>query len=113
MTLGLLRDETFAAIVQRDVREGQHRNPTDRLSYFTTSYFHRPDELEAEVKAAGFQVDGVFGVEGPGGFLPDIDARVAEPDRLADLLHVARLVESEPSVIGVSDHLLAVARKVA
>src|SRR5205814_7356240 len=35
----LLQDQQFAAIVQRDVEEGQHRNPTERLDYFTTAYF--------------------------------------------------------------------------
>jgi SAM-dependent methyltransferase len=111
MSLGLFRDEEFAAIVERDLRDGQHRNPTDRLACFTTAYFHRPDELQAEIAAAGFQLQGMYGLEGPGGLLPDVDERVKDPVRREELLHVARLVEAEPSVVGVSDHLLAVARK--
>jgi SAM-dependent methyltransferase len=111
MTLDLLRDEPFASIVERDLREGQHRNPTDEIMYFTTSYFHRPEELKAEVVAAGFELEGVFGIEGPGGFLPDVNARVADPQRLQDLLQVARMVEREEALIGASDHYLAVARK--
>jgi SAM-dependent methyltransferase len=111
MALGLFQDEEFAAIVERDVREGQHRNPTDRLACFTTAYFHRPDELNAEINAAGFQLQGIYGLEGPGGLLSDVDQRVQDPVRREELLHVARLLEAEPSVIGVSDHLLAVARK--
>jgi hypothetical protein len=43
--------------------------------------------------------------------LPDVEERVNDLERREELLHVARLLESEPSVIGVSDHLLAVARK--
>jgi ubiquinone/menaquinone biosynthesis C-methylase UbiE len=111
MTLDLLRDEPFASIVERDVHEGQHRNPTDEVMYFTTSYFHRPEELKAEVVAAGFELEGAFGIEGPGGFLPDISARVADPQRLQDLMQVARLLEREEALIGASDHYLAVAQK--
>jgi SAM-dependent methyltransferase len=106
----LLQDPRFAAIVERDLREGQHRNPTERLDYFTTAYFHRPDELRAEVVAAGLILDGLYGIEGSGWLLSDVTARLADPRRRADLLQVARLLESEPSMLGVSAHLLVVAR---
>jgi ubiquinone/menaquinone biosynthesis C-methylase UbiE len=106
----LFDDPRFGAIVERDIREGQHRNTTERLDYFTTSYFHHPDELRAEVLGAGLILDGLYGLEGPGWILPDVTARVADPRRLADLLRVARLFESEPAVLGVSAHLLVAAR---
>ena len=106
----LFQDPRFAAIVEQDVREGQHRNPTERLDYFTTAYFHRPDELRAEVLGAGLILEGLYGVEGPGWLLSDVTARLADPRRRADLLQVARLFESEPWVLGVSAHLLVVAR---
>jgi ubiquinone/menaquinone biosynthesis C-methylase UbiE len=107
-----LQDPQFAAIVDRDLREGQHRNPTERLEYFTTAYFHHPDELRSELTDSGLVVDGVYGLEGPGWFFPDVDVRLADPRRRADLLRVARLLEAEPTMLGVSAHLLAVARKV-
>jgi ubiquinone/menaquinone biosynthesis C-methylase UbiE len=106
----LYQDPRFAAIVERDLREGQHRNPTERLDYFTTAYFHRPDELRAEVVGAGLILDGLYGIEGPGWLLSDLTARLADPRRRADLLQVARLLESEPSMLGVSAHMLVVAR---
>jgi hypothetical protein len=58
-------------------------------------------------------VQGVYGLEGPGWFLSDVDARLADPRRRRDLLQVARMLEAEPSLIGASAHLLAVARKPA
>jgi SAM-dependent methyltransferase len=106
----LFQDPRFAAIVERDLREGQHRNPTERLDYFTTAYFHRPDDLRAEVSDAGLMVEGLYGIEGPGWILSDLTARLADPRRRADLLQVARQLEAEPSLLGASAHLLAVAR---
>ncbi len=106
----LLGDPAFRAIVERDLREGQHRNPTDRPDYFTTAYFHHPAELAAEIRSAGLLVEGVYGIEGPGWVLPDVGGRMADPERREFLLRVARMLETEPSVIGCSAHLLAVAR---
>lgn len=107
----LLHDPRFALIVQQDLRNGQHRNPTERLDYFTTAYFHRPEELAAEVRTAGLVLDGVYGLEGPGWILSDVVERMADPQRRATLLGVARMLESEASVLGSSAHLLAVAQR--
>src|SRR2546425_8478330 len=63
---GYLGDPTFDAIAQRDLREGQHRNPTDRAEWFTTAYFHHPDELPTEVEEAGLDFEALLGIEGPG-----------------------------------------------
>lgn len=107
----LLTDARFAEIVEQDLRTGQHRNPTHRPDYFTTAYFHHPDALAAELRAAGFELAGVFGIEGPGWILPDVDSRMADPSRREVLLRVARMLETEPAIIGTSAHLLAVARR--
>jgi SAM-dependent methyltransferase len=111
LTRDLLQDPRFALIVEQDLREGQHRNPTERVDYFTTAYFHRPQELADEVRAAGLDLRGVYGVEGPGWILPDVPERMATPPRREALLRVARMLETEPSVLGSSAHLLAVAQR--
>jgi ubiquinone/menaquinone biosynthesis C-methylase UbiE len=111
LTRDLLQDRRFELIVEQDLRDGQHRNPTERLDYFTTAYFHRPDELAADVQAAGLVLDGVYGVEGPGWILPDVAERMADPLRRPTLLRVAQMLELEAAVLGTSAHLLAVARR--
>lgn len=107
----LFQDSRFAQIVERDLRDGQHRNPTDRLDYFTTAYFHRPEELAREVLGAGLILQAVYGLEGPAWILPDVSERMANPDRRAALLRVAGILETETSVVGTSAHLLAVSRR--
>jgi SAM-dependent methyltransferase len=107
----LFVDERFSAIVDRDLREGQHRNETERTDYFTTAYFHRPEELRDELSEAGFDADAVHGLEGPGWLFPDFDARWADPRKRADLLRVAEAVGTEPSIVGISAHLLGVAHR--
>jgi SAM-dependent methyltransferase len=113
MARDLFADPRFTAIVERDLSSGQHRNPTDRVDYFTTAYFHRPEDLRAEVESAGFAIEGVCGLEGPGWFLPDLAERWADPRRRDELLRLARELQAAPSVLGISAHLLTVARKAA
>lgn len=107
----LLRDREFARIVERDLLDGHHQNPTKRLDYFTTAYFHRPDDLRREVVDAGFEVEALYGIEGPGWILSDLDERWNDRERREMLLQVARVLESEPSVLGCSAHLMVIGRK--
>ena len=109
----LLNDREFSRIVDGDLRDGHHRNPTDRLDFFTTAYFHRPDELRSEVEGAGFEIEGLYGIEGPGWILPDLRDRWEDPARREIVLRVARALESEPSVLGCSAHLMIAGRKPA
>jgi len=107
----LTLDPRFVAIRDRDLREGQHRNETERIDYFTTAYFHRPDDLLFELSEADLRDVRVFGVEGPGWTVPDFEERWKDDALRADLLHVARALEEEPSIVGASAHLLGVGRK--
>jgi SAM-dependent methyltransferase len=105
---GHLRDEEGWAMVQRDLAEGQHRPPPGRPALFTTAYFHRPDELRGEFEAAGFSLEGLFGIEGPGWLLEErLDDKLVRDD----VIRVARVLEQEPTVIGTSAHLLALGRR--
>ena len=108
---GLAVDPAFVRMRDRDLADGQHRNDTTRSDYFTTAYFHRPDELGDELTAAGFADAQVLGVEGPAWMVADFDARWADPVLHADMMTVARAVEAEPAMLGVSAHLLAIGRK--
>ncbi|HEX9190005.1 MAG TPA: class I SAM-dependent methyltransferase [Vicinamibacteria bacterium] len=104
-------DELFARIVERDLEDGQHRNDTGNARFFTTAFFHRPEDLGAEAAEAGFAVEGVFAVEGPGALVPDFADRWREAGARARLLDLVRRVEREPALLGASPHLLAVARR--
>jgi SAM-dependent methyltransferase len=111
LSRGLAVDPEFVRMRDRDLQDGQHRNVAGRIDYFTTAYFHRPEDLRQEVEAAGFVDVEVLGVEGPGWMLPDFDTRWADAALRADMLNVARAVEAEPSIVGASAHLLSVGSK--
>ena len=109
---GFLLEPGFEAIVERDLADGQHRNPEAHPGWFTTAYFHRPDELEREVAAAGFEVTAIVGVEGAVGAAAEthaLDAWLDDPGKREILLRAIRRVEAEPSLLGASPHVLALA----
>jgi SAM-dependent methyltransferase len=109
LVTGHLDDPAFAAVVEVDLATGQHRNPGGNPDWFTTAYFHHPDELGRELRDAGLGSAVVYGIEGPGGPLLRDDASLGDA-ALEQLAWAARAVETEPTMLGWSFHLLAVAR---
>src|SRR5260221_6060897 len=108
---GVIDDPAFAAIAERDLADGQHRNATGNPHYFTTAYFHHPLELKGEMEEAGLRHEATLGIEGPGWMLPDLETALDQPERRERLLGVVRALEAEPAIIGASAHLLACARR--
>lgn len=108
---GFLKDPAFADIADRDLKDGHHRNPTDDLRYFMDTFFHHPDELRGELAEAGFSGCSVYGVEGPSWLAPELDEWWKNDTHRKELLRVARALETESSLLGVSAHLMAVAKR--
>ena len=108
---GALRDATFAAIVEGDLTDGIHQNPTKRAEWFTTAYFHRPEEIRPEIEEAGLRFDNLLAVEGPGWMNQDLDPWLDDDVGRERLLHVLRRLEAEPSLVGASAHMVAVAHR--
>jgi ubiquinone/menaquinone biosynthesis C-methylase UbiE len=98
---GWMDDPAFVEIIRCDLATGHHRNPSGDPRWFTTTFFHRPEQLRAEVEAAGFGVDGVIGVEGPGGIVGDPEGS----------LRAAELADAYPELAVLSFHLLAVGHR--
>ena len=111
LSRGYFDDPEFVSVVENDLKSGQHRNVSGRVEYFTTTFFHRPEELKAEVQDAGFSVEDIVGLEGPGWILRDFDQNWNDSDYRDRVLRSARVVESEPSLLGMSPHVMVVARK--
>lgn len=109
---GYVGDPEAFQVIAETLRTGRNGNPgLERYpGWFTTAYFHRPDELATEIEESGLALEAVIGIEGPGGYVGDGWQDASQWDTI---LRVARLVEQEPSLLGLSPHLLAVARKTA
>jgi SAM-dependent methyltransferase len=106
----LIFDREFVVAARRDLATGQHRNPYEHPHWWTTAYLHRPDELRREIEMSGLALTELVGVEGLAGYLPHLATRWDDPADRETILWSAEAVESEPCLLGLSAHLLAVAR---
>jgi ubiquinone/menaquinone biosynthesis C-methylase UbiE len=109
LSSGFFEDAEFREIVADDLASGQHRNPTSNYLYFTTAYFHRPEELAFEVQEAGFEQTRVLAIEGPVWSAARFREAWSDPAQQKRLMEFLSLVETEQSIVGASAHLMAVA----
>jgi SAM-dependent methyltransferase len=72
-------------------------------------YTHRPEELRAEVRAAGLHLTSLVSVEGPAFLLGDLPERLADPEDRRVVLDTIRALEQVPELLGAGTHLLATA----
>jgi SAM-dependent methyltransferase len=104
---GLISDPKFVRILDQDLRTGQHRNETGNLDYFTTAFFHHPDELRMELIEGGFPAPRLCAIEGPLWTVPES----VTAEQQEGLMATMRKLENEVTLIGASAHIMGVATK--
>jgi ubiquinone/menaquinone biosynthesis C-methylase UbiE len=104
---GFIDHDHFEQIVHVDLETGKHSNDTGDPRFFTTAYFHRPDELVNELKTVGFTEIEMLAVEGMSWAAHDLDERVADPAKLRAVLDLLRRLEAEEALLGATPHFLA------
>jgi ubiquinone/menaquinone biosynthesis C-methylase UbiE len=107
----LVSDSRFVEIMNRDLKDGQHRNNTENLDYWTTAYLHKPDELKEEVTQSGLRLEDIFAIESFGWLIPNFQEKWRDEVYHNLLLRTIRVVEKDASLMGVSAHIMAVATK--
>lgn len=108
---GSFIDAARSAMVQRDLASGKHENPSGNPMLFTTAYFHNPEELQREVKDAGFANVNTMAIEGPLLFTKDLETHWKDPASKELLLSFVEQIEQEQAILGMSNHLAVVGYK--
>ena len=107
----LISDQQFIPILQADLSTGIHLNTTENPDYFTTSFFHTPDDIRKELIEAGLIFEKLIAVEGLGWLISEKGTIVNGSERSNKILDIIRSQESNPDLIAASPHIIAVARK--
>lgn len=110
LTSGVYFDPARRVRIDRTSDDGHNRGPHPEQG-FTTAYFHRPEEVPVELAEAGLATDRQYGVQGAAWLMADLNDWLDDPRRLPCVLDAVRMTESEPSLLGVSAHVLTVAHK--
>jgi hypothetical protein len=108
---GLLGDPAFLSIVETDIGTGQHRNPTNEISYFTDAFFHRRAEIRTEMEDAGFEVLAQLPIEGLGILARDFDSLWSDLRKRSSLLELLARTEGIEEANGASAHYMSVGMK--
>ena len=108
---GFLKEDEFVDLVAASIEDGVHVNRTHDPRWFTTAYFHHPDEVLPELRDGGFDTGELYAIEGVGTVAPNLDEWLDDPRLREILLRTIRTLETEPSLLGCSSHLLGVGHK--
>ncbi|MBQ7139371.1 MAG: methyltransferase domain-containing protein [Clostridia bacterium] len=102
----VLDDEEAYRKIESTVKTGHYTgNEIGRV------YFHRPEELRAEVAAAGFADVELRGVIGPAWIVRNLDEIWPDPGKREAILRIVRLLEREESLMGFSTHFVSISTK--
>jgi SAM-dependent methyltransferase len=104
---GRYLDRDVRRITDAELVTGVHE-PFDQ-DLFTLAYFHHPDEIVGEFADAGLTAATRYALEGAAWLFADPDGWLDGGERTAVLLDALRSVEQEPSLFGISSHMLTVA----
>lgn len=107
---GFFSDSRFRRMVHGALVSGVHQNPTNAPNYFTTAYFHRPDELLEEIRDGGFSSAEALAVEGIAWSAARFHEVWNDQEERAALMEFLSMTEREPSILGASSHFVVVAR---
>ena len=107
LSRGRYLDPDVRRITDAGVATGVHE-PFDQ-DLFTLAYFHHPDEIVDEFAEAGLTAATRYALEGGAWLFADRDGWLEGDERTAGLLDALRSVEQEPSLFGITSHLLTAA----
>ena len=107
----LVNDDRFFEILKDDLNAGIHLNNTGNLQYFTTAYFHTPNEIVQEIAESQLQLEKMIAVESFGWFIKNFSDKLKDAVYMEKLLSIIRTVESNEDLIAMSPHIIAVAKK--
>lgn len=107
----LILDNAFEKIVINDLKSGIHKNSTDNPEYFTTAYFHTPNDLKNEIIESGLTYEKLIAIESFGWIVNDFKQKKDNKIYMEKLLNILRLIEEDENILAMSPHILGIARK--
>lgn len=108
---GLVSDENFVEIMKQDLETGIHLNKQRVAGYFTTAYFHTPQQLREEMQETGFEEVEILAVESVFSNLPDFVSKWKESAYRSLLLQTLKKIESDQTIVGLGGHIIGVGTK--
>ncbi|THB80115.1 MAG: class I SAM-dependent methyltransferase [Desulfobacteraceae bacterium] len=92
---GMIFEDNYLKMVTSEIETGLHLPPSNFPFLFVDGHFHRPRELETEIKEAGLIPRYSLAVEGSSWLVPDFHESWKDPEKRSVMLKVTRLLEKD------------------
>ena len=107
-----LEDSNFIRMVEREIKDGHHINPNNKIySGIGSAYLHTAKTLREELCAGGFEESTIHSMMGGAWLAKDIEKLWENEASKNALMNTVRLLDTCEEIIGLSGHLLSVSRK--
>lgn len=111
LTNGYIHDRAFLDMCKEELVSGVHNAPLNWPGVLPEAYYHRPSQLAAEVKEAGFEHIDTFAVEG----LIWMDSKYfenrADEVRRQQHMELLKATENNPEMLSMSPHIMIAGSK--
>ncbi|MBS1531522.1 MAG: methyltransferase domain-containing protein [Bacteroidetes bacterium] len=94
-----------------ELTTGIHHPPKNIPGILTTSFFHRPKQLRAELEEGGFTYLNTFAVEGMIWLDNKYFETRSDEQKKAAVMELLKLTESDPELLTLSPHMMIAGRK--
>ena len=84
---------------------------SDNLEYFTTSFFHTPQEIRNEISESGLKPEELLAVESLGWVIDELTEKIKDQHYWDKIQKIITSIESNTDLIAMSPHIIAIARK--
>lgn len=103
-------DPAYMEMLRTELTTGNHNKP-ENYNVLCDAYFHTPEAFREELDEGGFTVESLFAIEGCAWLTPSLADKWQDSASRENLLTLVRLTEQEPSLMGLSPHFLAAAKR--
>ena len=107
-----LDDPAVLGMIGRALEDGCYINPEKKIANgIGSSHLHTAKALREELLCGGMTTSSVHGVMGGAWLAPNIHELMINEETKRTLMKTVRMLDTHEEIIGLSGHLLAVARK--
>lgn len=107
---GLIYDSEILAMCAEELCSGIHQPPSEFPFMLPKGFYHRPSELIAEFKMAGFEPVELLPVEGLAWLDGNFFKNWADPSKRSQLLRLIQMTERDRELLYFSPHIMIAAR---
>lgn len=110
---GHIHDRAFLDMCKEELSSGLHNAPHNWPGILPEAYYHKPSQLAAEVKAAGFDHLDTFAVEGVIWMDSKYFENRADEVRKQQQMELLKATENNPEMLSMSPHMMIAGRRPA